>query len=132
MGICNLRHIDDEIAKRKIVAERYDERLGEQAGIQIRRPQKAVRNNYAYYPIVIDENAFGKTRNEIFAALGQENIHARKYFYPLTNTFDCFHGSYDVSHTPVALKTSKRVLTLPMYADLDTACVDRICDIVLQ
>lgn len=56
---------------------------------------------------------------------------ARKYFYPLTNTFDCYHGQYDVSKTPTALYLSKRVLTLPLYADLSIEDVDRISDIIV-
>lgn len=79
---------------------------------------------------MIDEKIFGATRNEVFSALNNNNINARKYFYPLTNTFECFHGKYDVTKTPVALHISKRVLTLPLYADLPLSDVDRICDII--
>ena len=64
--------------------------------------------------------------------LAEEGIGARKYFYPLTNTFDCFHGKYDPSLTPVALHISKRVLTLPLYADLALEDVDRICEIIIK
>ena len=63
--------------------------------------------------------------------LAAEGIFSRKYFYPLTNTFDCFHGEFNVNETPVALHISKRILTLPLYADLDIQEVDRICDIIL-
>ena len=72
------------------------------------------------------------TRNEISDKLAENDIFSRKYFYPLTNTFDCFHGKYDVSQTPIALHISKRVLTLPLYADLDLEIVDKICKIVLS
>lgn len=65
------------------------------------------------------------------AALAEHGIGARKYFYPLTNTFACFHNEFDVSKTPVALHMSKHVLTLPLYADLALEDVDKICDIVL-
>lgn len=61
-----------------------------------------------------------------------QQIFARKYFYPLTNTFDCFNGMYDVNETPTALHISKRVLTLPMYADLKEEDVERICGIILE
>ena len=74
---------------------------------------------------------FGSSRNEVADNLGQQGIGARKYFYPLTNTFDCFHGKYDASLTPVALHISKRVLTLPLYADLALEDVDRICKVIL-
>ena len=87
-------------------------------------------SNYAYFPIVIEEKIFGASRNEVFDALAEEGIAARKYFYPLTNTFDCFHRKYDVLKTPVALHISKRVLTLPLYADLPLEIVDKICNII--
>ena len=64
--------------------------------------------------------------------VAENGIGARKYFYPLTNTFDCFHGKYDVNQTPIALHISKRVLTLPLYADLTLKDVDRICDVILK
>ena len=132
MGICNLRHVDEEIAKRKKVAEHYMERLDGVDGIQLNPVQKDVQPNYAYFPVVFDEKAFGASRNEVFERLAQNRIGARKYFYPLTNTFDCFHGKYDVHLTPVALHISKRVLTLPLYADLALEDVDRICDLILN
>ncbi len=132
MGLCNLRHVDQEIAKRKAVVGRYNAHLSGIPGIQLNPVQADVEPNYAYYPIVVDEKVFGSSRNEIFDTLEQHNIGARKYFYPLTNTFDCFHGKYDVNQTPVALYISKRVLTLPLYADLALEDVDRICQIILD
>ena len=131
MGICNLRHLDEEIAKRKTVVEHYRERLSGIEGIILCPDQPDVQTNYAYFPVVFEPILFGATRNEVFDALAEQGIGARKYFYPLTNTFDCFHGAYDVNQTPVALHISKRVLTLPLYADLSIEDVDRICDVIL-
>ena len=132
MGICNLRHIDEEIEKRRVVFERYVERLGNIEGLQLNAVQLEVKPNYAYFPVIFDEKVFGKSREEVFEALAKENIGARKYFYPLTSTFSAFHNKYDVTKTPVALHISKRVLTLPLYADLQPEDVDRICNIILQ
>lgn len=132
MGICNLRHIKDEISKRRCIVERYIAHLDGIEGIQLCSKQENVESNYAYFPIVIDEKKLGISRNEVFEKLAQNGIGARKYFYPLTNTFNCFHGIYDVSCTPVALHISKRVLTLPLYADLSMTDVDRICDVILE
>lgn len=132
MGLCNLRHVDEEIEKRRKVVERYREHLEGVEGIQLSPIQKDVKPNYAYFPAIFDEKVFGSSRNEVFKALGNEGIGARKYFYPLTNTFDCFHGKYDSNLTPVALHLSKRVLTLPLYADLDLEDVDRICEIIIK
>ena len=132
MGLCNLRHVDEEIAKRKAVVERYREHLSGVDGLQLNVEQPEVKSNYAYFPVVFDEKLFGSSRNEVFDALAKNGIGARKYFYPLTNTFACFHKKYDVDETPVAQRIAKRVLTLPLYADLPLEEVDRICKIVLE
>lgn len=131
MGICNLRHVDEEISKRKFVAGRYHERLGNIEGIRINNYDVDVKPNYAYFPIVINPEIFGASRNEVFDVLESNGIGARKYFYPLTNTFSAFHRKYDVNETPVALHISKRVLTLPIYADLKMEEVDRICNLII-
>ncbi len=132
MGICNLRHINEEILKREKIVTRYRERLGNVEGVYLNPIQKGVKSNYAYFPVIFDEKVFGSSRNEVFDALTMKGVCARKYFYPLTNTFECFHGKYDVTETPVALWLSLRVLTLPLYADLTLADVDKICDIILE
>lgn len=132
MGLCTLRHVDEEIAKRKAVVECYRKYLSGIDGIQLPPIQENVQPNYAYFPIVVHEKEFGATRNEIFVKLAENNIHARKYFYPLTNAFDAYHGRFDPNSTPVALHISKRVLTIPLYADLALEDVKRICDIIVS
>ena len=132
MGLCNLNHIEDNIAKRQKVAECYRDGLLGIDGIQLSPIQEDVVPNYSYFPIVIDEKKFGATRNEVFDNLAKNNIHARKYFYPLTSAYDCFHGKYDSNKTPVALRISKRVLTIPMYADLELDDVKRIVKIIVE
>ena len=132
MGLCNLRHVNDDIARRKAVAERYRERLEGVCGVQLNPVQENVTPNYAYFPVVFHEREFGRTRNEVFDALQRADIYSRKYFYPLTNTFACFHGKYDVEQTPVARHIANRVLTLPIYPELEEAEVDRICDVILS
>lgn len=132
MGLCNLKHVDDEIEKRRKVVERYRSHLEGVPGIQLNPIQENAKANYAYFPVIFEENIFGATRNEVSDKLAEHGIFSRKYFYPLTNTFDCFHGRFDVDQTPVALHISKRVLTLPLYADLELEMVDKICEIILS
>ena len=132
MGICNLRHLDEAILRRKAAVERYRSHLENIEGIQLSPVQENVETNYAYFPVVFDEKKFGASRNEVMDALAENGIGARKYFYPLTNTFAAFHGQYDVSQTPVALHISNRVLTLPLYEELSTEDVDRICQVILN
>jgi dTDP-4-amino-4,6-dideoxygalactose transaminase len=130
MGICNLRHVEGEIAKRKIVVETYIERLNSVSGIRLCKPQTGVKSNYAYFPVVFD--GYKLSRDKVFEKLRAENIYARKYFYPLTNSFECYKGRFDVEKTPVANYIADRVLTLPLYADLAIDDVNRICDIILS
>ncbi len=132
MGICNLRHIDDEIKKRKTVFDYYESRLLDVAGIRTRKIPNNVQSNYAYYPIVVDEKKFGKTRNEIHSIMQKNNIYTRKYFYPITNSFECYQGKFDVFKTPIALRISKQILCLPMYSDLSVKEIDRIVSIITK
>ena len=132
MGLCNLRHIHDEISKRQTVAARYRSHLEGVEGLQLNAVQPEVESNYAYFPVVFHEQVFGANRDQVYDALAAHDIYARKYFYPLTNTYSAFHGKYNALETPVALQISKRVLTLPMYADLALEDVDRICEIILS
>ncbi|MCI8966552.1 MAG: DegT/DnrJ/EryC1/StrS family aminotransferase [Lachnospiraceae bacterium] len=130
MGICNLRHLDDEIGKRRRIDQRYREWLGNINGVRLNVIPDGVKSNYAYFPIVVDETVVGCLRDEIFDALADNGISARKYFYPLTNTYQCYEEIFDATDTPIALTISQRVLTLPMYADLSLEDVDFICNIV--
>lgn len=132
MGLCNLRHVDGEIKKRKAVVEHYIDRLDGIDGITVWKPQKGINHNYAYFPVVFDEVKFGKSRDEVAQMLGTEGIFARKYFYPITNEFECYKGRFEIQQTPIAKKVSMQVLTLPLYADLAISDVDRICDIILK
>ncbi len=130
MGICNLRHIDEMIEKRKQLVQRYRENLECIEGICLNTVQKEVQSNYAYFPVVFEEKKYGASRNEVFKALWENGIMARKYFYPLTSMYDCFHGKYEAENTPVALYISKRVLTLPLYPELSMEEVDHICKVI--
>ena len=132
MGICNMRHLENEIAKRKKIVKRYVEHLENIKGIKIPGIQKNVESNYAYFPVVFD--GYKYTRNEVLEKLAEENINARKYFYPLTNGFECYRNypTAGTEKTPIAQHIALRVLTLPLYADLAIEDVDRICRIILR
>lgn len=131
MGICNLRHLDGEIEKRKAAVEQYRKRLSGIEGIKICPEQEGVQSNYAYFPVVFD--GYKYTRDDVFAKLADDNIIARKYFFPLTNSFECYedYPTAGTEKTPVAAYIADRVLTLPLYADLTIEDIDRICDIII-
>ena len=128
MGICNLRRLDGEIARRKLAADRYRQRLGNIPGLRLCDPQEGVVSNYAYFPVVFD--GYKETRDQIQEKLADHEIVARKYFYPLTNSFGCY--DFDPNRTPVARYLSQRVLCLPLFADLTEEDVDRVCDVILK
>lgn len=132
MGLCNLRHLEEEIAKRKVVVEKYNELLSGVDGIKLLKPQKDVESNYAYYPVIFD--GYKKSRDEIFEELKKEDIVARKYFYPITNSYECYkdYPTAGADKTPEAKHIADRVLTLPLYPDLDLDIVENICKIILK
>ncbi|MBQ8739405.1 MAG: DegT/DnrJ/EryC1/StrS family aminotransferase [Clostridia bacterium] len=132
MGICNLRHIDEELAKRKRAVEHYRSRLSGVDGIKLCPEQDGVVSNYAYFPVVFD--GYKYTRDDVFSMLREKDIIARKYFYPLTNAFACYKNFPNAGEdkTPVAKHIAHRVLTLPLYADLTNEEIDQICDIILN
>lgn len=130
MGICNLRHIDAEIAKRKAAADRYTERLSDVKGIRLIKPQTGVEYNYAYYPVIFD--GYKMDREEVLQELAKHDVIARRYFYPSVDSAECYNGKYPAENTPLSHYYAQRVLTLPLYADLSVEDADRICDIILK
>lgn len=132
MGLCNLRHLECEIAKRKAVVAKYSEMLSNVEGIKLCPVQDNVKSNYAYFPVYFDKGKFGKDRDEVIESLAEHNIFARKYFYPLTSSFSAYKGKFVIQETPVAEDVAMNILTLPLYADLILDDVEKICNIILE
>lgn len=132
MGLCNMKHFDEYIAKRKKVAERYRERLSDVEGLKLSVIQDDVISNYAYFPLVIEEEKTGVTREQVMEKLKEHNIFVRKYFYPLCSDFECIVEQGIKSDVPVAKYISDRVITLPDYSDLKLEEVDKICDVIVS
>ncbi|WP_367566819.1 DegT/DnrJ/EryC1/StrS family aminotransferase [Lacrimispora sp.] len=130
MGICNLRHVGDNIELRRQITERYRERLSGTSGIRLIPPKEGIRQNYAYFPVVFD--GFVQTRDEVYELLASHHVFARKYFYPLITDFECYRERFADVCLPVAKKAAQNVLTLPLYAQLSLEEVDRICDIIIS
>ncbi len=132
-GLLNLKQVDDAIAKRKAVAEKYREALKDIPGIRYLQDVEGVRHNYAYFPIFISEE-YGLSRDELYAKLQEHNIYGRRYFYPLISTFSAYKGldSANPANLPVAHKLADQVLCLPMFAGLDDEGVNRVIDVVTK
>lgn len=131
MGICNLHHIEEAISDRRNVAERYYERLSDIKGIRLLQPQRDVKRNYSYFPVYFSEKEFGKTRDLVCYELRQNDIYARKYFYPPVNEMTCYKD-YNNTNTPIANDIASHILTLPLYEGLSLNDIDSICEIVLS
>ena len=131
-GLLNLQQVDKAIESRKSTAFKYRDGLKDIEGIRFLCDIEGVKHNYSYFPIFIDENKYGMSRDAFYARLKEHDILGRRYFYPLTSSFGCYEGKYDVNETPIAYKLSQNVLTLPLFADLTVEDVDRICDVILS
>ena len=133
MGLCNLRHLDEEINKRKRAVEIYRKRLEGVAGLKLcLNQQRNVKCNYAYFPVFFDKFVLGFDRDDVAAQLEKSNIFARKYFYPLTSDFDAYKGMFDIQETPVAKKIAEGILTLPLFSDISDDDVNRVCDVIIR
>lgn len=133
IGRIMLNYVADEQHKRRQLHKIYDEELGDVAGIKIMpKCDENVKSNYQYYVIRIDENIFGKSRDEVYTELRKYNVYPRKYFHPLCNEFTCYRQlpSSSVENLPIANVIGKQVLSLPMYGDLQADDVRKICDII--
>lgn len=127
MGLCNLKYLEDEIAKRKRVVEKYRELLEDQKGITLNKQQENVKSNFAYFPILFECTC---QRNKVYSVLRENGIYARKYFYPLTADAACFKNKYKAASLVKARYFTERILTLPLYADLEMENVIRIAEII--
>lgn len=127
-GILNLRQVDSAIAARQKVAIRYREALREVPGISFFEDMPGVRHNYSYFPIFVDAEKFGITRDELYFAMREANVYGRRYFYPLISEFSTYRGlpSATRENLPNAYKLSDSVLCLPMHHDLSDQDIDRV------
>lgn len=127
MGICNLENLDRMIERRRKVVEKYRKLLSSIDGIKMNAIQNGVESNYAYFPILVEDD-YGLTRDELFELLYDNNICARKYFYPANNDLMPYSGYR--GKTPIARQISEKVLTLPLYPGLNLKIVEQICKII--
>ena len=129
MGLCNQRHIRQDIEGRKAVHERYMLALDGLENVILPGAQAGVESNYAYFPVVFESR---EVRDQVCKALLDEGVYARKYFYPLITDFECYRGmkGFDSSLTPVAKRISDGVVTLPLYPGLAMEDADLISSVV--
>ncbi|WP_338920072.1 DegT/DnrJ/EryC1/StrS family aminotransferase [Pseudomonas silesiensis] len=132
-GVLQLRHIDDALRRRQKVFEYYRSALESIEGISLLEQPQGLDWNYSYFPILIDGERFGTSRDAVYDRYRAENILVRRYFYPLIAEFPMYRGlsSSDVSQLNNAYTVSRQVLCLPIYPDLDLKAQQRIIEILL-
>ncbi len=132
LGLLQLKYIDENISKRKIIAQKYYKELSSIEGIRVLEEMENISYNYAYFPIYIDEEKFPIKRDELYSKLKENNIYARRYFYPLISQFPTYRGleSAHPENLPVAEKIADEVLCLPIYVDLKIAEIEQVIRII--
>jgi dTDP-4-amino-4,6-dideoxygalactose transaminase len=134
MGILLLDMVEGEIQKRKEVTADYTAMLSDVPGIGIIKPREGIVYNYPYFVIIVDEDAFGISRDALYDRLKRHNILARRYFYPLCSNLECYRDlpSSDKSRLPAANKAADSVLALPLYGGLSHEETAYICMVIRE
>ena len=127
-GLLNLKQVDAAIEARHQVAIKYREALRDVKGIRVMEDMPGVRHNYSYFPIFIDAEAYGMTRDELYFKMKENGVLGRRYFYPLISEFSTYRGleSTRPENLPVATKIADSVICLPMYHALTEVDVERV------
>ncbi|MBF0503483.1 MAG: DegT/DnrJ/EryC1/StrS family aminotransferase [Candidatus Omnitrophica bacterium] len=132
LGVLQLKYVEDIIKKRKILACAYRENLRTIDGIRLLQVPENTESNYGYFPIVVDQGIFGRSRDYVYEKLKKHNIISRRYFYPLISQFPPYKElkSARKGLLPVAEKVSQEILCLPLYPDLSIDEVDCVCECI--
>jgi len=131
-GLLQLKYVDGYLEKRQAIAQVYRDQLKVVPGVSMLYDYPGVRHAYSYFPILIQEDLFGQSRDALYDYLKTQNIFCRRYFYPLITNFDTYKElpSADAENLPVATRVAQQVLCLPIYPDLDIEDVIRISALI--
>lgn len=129
MGLCNLKYMDKVLMERKKRYDFYVEKLSEVEGIRFLSKNEEATNNYAYFPIIV-EKGYSRTRNELYTLLKENEIYARKYFYPLVSEQECYVDRYKSETLVNARELSENVIVLPFYEELERSIQERIVNLI--
>ncbi|MDR0604417.1 MAG: DegT/DnrJ/EryC1/StrS family aminotransferase [Bacteroidales bacterium] len=133
-GLLNLKQVDKAIDKRRQIANQYREALKDVEGVTFMADIPDIRHNYSYFPIFVDAEKYGVTRDELYFKMQEKNIYGRRYFYPLISTFSTYRGleSARLENLPAATKVADSVICLPMYADLEKNDIKTILNAIIK
>jgi len=133
-GLVSLNYVDDAIAKRREVALQYREALRNITGITVFEDFVNVKHNYSYFPILVNEELYGLSRDELYEKLKANNIFGRRYFYPLISNFSTYRElpSANKDNLPVANRIADSVICLPIHHELSDEDILRTIDLILK
>lgn len=133
-GILNLRQVDAAIEARHQVAIKYREALRPVEGISFMDDMPGVKHNYSYFPLFVDAEKYGMTRDELYEKMKAHNVLGRRYFYPLISTFTTYKGyeSANPKNLPKAHKMADSVICLPMHHELSAEDIDRVLELIVK
>ena len=134
LGLLNLKRVDEAIEKRHQVAIRYREALRNVKGIRFFDDMPDVKHNYSYFPIFVNAEEYGMTRDELYFKMKEHDVLGRRYFYPLISTFSTYRGlpSAATENLPVATRIANEVICLPMHHGLSVEDVERILGLIVK
>ena len=133
-GLLNLKQVDAAIEARHKVADAYRAALKDVKGIRFFDDMAGVRHNYSYFPIFVDAEQYGMTRDELYEKMKAANVYGRRYFYPLITAFDPYkdYPSATPENLPVATKIADQVICLPMHHALSEEDVERVIGTIIN
>ena len=131
-GLLQLKYVDEYIAKRKIIVERYRQQLAGVQGVSFHEDMEGVHHSYTYFPVFIDADKYGRSRDEVYESLKKHDIYGRRYFYPLISQFPMYRGlpSASPENLPVATNVAEQVICLPLYPNLEPGYIVKISNII--
>ena len=131
-GLLNLKQVDTAIANRRKVAQTYREALRDVPGIRFFEDIPGVRHNYSYFPIFVNAEEYGTTRDELYFKMRAAGIYGRRYFYPLISTFNPYRvlPSASSKNLPIATKIANEVICLPMYHNLTEEDIEKVIRVI--
>lgn len=133
-GLINLRQVDNAIEARHQVAIRYREALRNVEGITFFDDMPGVRHNYSYFPIFVDAEKYGMTRDDLYFKMREKNVLGRRYFYPLISTFSTYRSLSTSSreNLPNAYRMADEVICLPMHHTLTENDIERVLNCIIK
>ncbi len=129
-GILSLKYVDRAIEARHQIAIKYRRELRNVSGISFMEDMPGVKHNYSYFPIFVDAQQYGMTRDELYFKMREANVFGRRYFYPLISEFSTYRSlsSANPENLPNAYRMANSVICLPMHHALSKGDVVRIIE----